>query len=205
MSDHSLKVSKLNRYFLRLGFKKQSAYLNYLMKTSEGIAGTDFPVEDIEVEGVGGAIEHLKQNPGIPIFLDTPAGNKKKFGAKKDIKLPFHYGEFTGLINPSDEMFWDLIVVPSQSKEKIDHFRADHSLVSIGYVPINPDEELWSKMTKEEGHEFGKKPPIGNDKIIIADLDKYSKNKNDLLNDKQILNDFFDDLWQFEKIKWFEI
>jgi len=200
MGAHHTKTLGLSEHLFKLGFKEQSRYLNYLIKISEGIAGTDFPVEDTEEEGVDNAIRHLEQNPGIPIYLDNPAGTRKGFGAKKKIKLPFHYGEFTGLVNPSDDMYWDLIIVPSQSEDGVNHFKAGHAMTPIGYAPVNPDEETWSEMTKKEGHETGKKPPLGNDKIIIAALDGYSD--EDMVKDKEQIEKFFDKLWQFEKIKW---
>ena len=200
MGAHYTKTLELSGHLFKLGFKKQSRYLDYLVKLSEGIAGTDFPVEDTEEEGINNAIRYLEDNPGTPIYLDNPAGTKKGFGAKKKIKLPFHYGEFTGLANPSDDMYWDLIVVPSQSEEGVDHFKSGHNMVPIGYVPVNPDEEIWSEKTKEEGHETGKSPPLGNDKIIIASLEDYSD--EDMSKDKEKIEKFFDKLWQFEKIKW---
>jgi hypothetical protein len=44
---------------------------------------------------------------------------------------------------------------------------------------------------------LNKKPPVGNDKVIISADGKISN------KDKEKINKFFDGMWQFEEIEWF--
>lgn len=122
----------------------------------------------------------LKENPNPKIFLDNPIGSKKGFGSKKR-ELPFDYGEFSDWINPADDMGWDIILPPSN--------RSQENLIPIGIVTVNDDKKLW----KEKAD---KSPPIGNDKIIVANNGVISK------EDIKIIEDFFSTMWQFKKIKW---
>ncbi len=115
------------------------------------------------------------------VNIDSPKGSKKGFGGKKRV-LPFDYGEAVGIINPADDMGWDVIFPPSQKPD-------GGKLVPIGIVAVNDDVHVW----KENANKL---PPIGNDKIIVSNDGKISK------DDKKIISDFFDGMWQFKKIKW---
>ena len=43
--------------------------------------------------------DYINKNKGLFIYLDNPAGTKKRFGQKNLLKMPFHYGEFTEINN----------------------------------------------------------------------------------------------------------
>jgi hypothetical protein len=123
----------------------------------------------------------LKKNQDLKINIDSPKGSKKGFGDKKRT-LPFDYGEIVGVINPADNMGWDIIFPPSQKP-------TGKSLLPVGIVKINPDKETWKEKADKE-------PPTGNDKIIVSSGGNISE------DDKKIISDFFDSMWQFKKIKW---
>ena len=130
------------------------------------------------------------------IYLDNPKGSIKNFG-ERAIKMPFDYGEYPEFINPADDMGWDVVIVPSASGEFKDIIRGDyHSLEPVGLVPVNPDPEDWAENTKSSENPDGKRPPIGNDKIILAPNGQFSD------QDKNEIDLFFDGLWQFEKVIW---
>ena len=183
------KLNFLLSYLNNIGLNKESAYIKKILK----IASFDYPIEEIEIESKKELFLYLKKNPGEFIFLDNPIGTFKSFGDKKK-KLTFHYGEFSGLINPSDDMGWDIIIVPSSNYGVIDgefgEVAAGHDLVPVGYVPVNDNEDDWM-------NNAAKSPPIGNDKIILAPNGKY------LDSDIKTIRDFLSDLWQFDKIKLF--
>ena len=120
--------------------------------------------------------------------MDSPKGTTKKFGGVNEIELTFDYGEWPHLINPADNMGWDLVLVPSAKKE-------DKNLTPVGYVVYNDDSELWQR-------EVGKEPPaniIDNTKIILA------PNGSATPGDKKLINDFFDKLWQIKQVIWKEV
>lgn len=125
----------------------------------------------------------LEKNEDLKINIDSPKGSKKGFGDKKRV-LPFDYGEIVGVINPADNMGWDIIFPPSQKP-------TGKNLIPIGIIKVNGDKEIW----KEKADKL---PPTGNDKIIV------SSNGKILEDDKKIINEFFKPMWQFEKIKWLD-
>ena len=118
-------------------------------------------------------VTYIGNVPNQEINLDNPKGSYKGFGRKKKIPLPFDYGEYPNLINPADNLGWDIIIVPSSSKN-------DKKLIPVGHVQYTgrPDKE-------------------GNDKIIIAPKGQYSS------EDKEIIDDFFDPLERFKPVKWY--
>jgi hypothetical protein len=131
-------------------------------------------------------IDFIKKNPNQKINIDTPKGKTKKFGGLKKIKLKFDYGEWPDLINPADNMGWDLIIIPSATQK-------NKNLLPIGYVQYHDDDNIWKKVGKEK--------PEGvkqNFKIIIA------PNKVVPEEDKQIIEKFFEKLIQFKKVIWFK-
>ena len=150
------------------------------------------PIEETEVEGVKEVLGYLKKNPGEFIYLDNPK-ESVKFDNKKP--LPFHYGEFIAIINPSDNMGWDVIIAPDvdvdivKEKDGDKYIERGHMLSPVGYIPVNISEDEWADKA-------GKSPPIGNDKIILS-FDKKIK-----LNSKKIIEDFFSTLWQFDNPIW---
>lgn len=123
----------------------------------------------------------LEKNEDLKINIDSPKGSKKGFGDKKRV-LPFDYGEIVGIINPADNMGWDIIFPPSQKP-------SGKKLTAVGIVKINEDKDLWKEKANKE-------PPIGNDKVIVS-IDGKIKEE-----DKNTINEFFDPMWQFKKIKW---
>jgi len=120
-------------------------------------------------------IHYIQDNPNQKIYLDSPKGSLKGFGRTEKVALPFDYGEWPGLINPADDMGWDLIIVPSATKD-------DEPLVPVGHVEYS--EERLDKQ--------------GNDKIIIAPNKLYTK------EDKAIIDGFFNGLEGFEPPRWYK-
>ena len=127
--------------------------------------------------------EFLKENDNLKINIDSPKGSKKGFGDKKKV-LPFDYGEIVGVINPSDDMGWDIIFPPSETPK-------GKRLLPIGIIKVNDDVDVWKEKANCE-------PPIGNDKIIVSNSGKISA------EDKNIISEFFEPMWQFKKIKWLD-
>ena len=119
------------------------------------------------------------------INIDTPRGQGKKFGGLKKVKLIFDYGEWPDLINPSDNMGWDLIIVPSS-----DDVAAN--LKPVGEVNYKTDDSIWDEVGKEKP-----KGIAGNTKIILAP-DGIAKKQ-----DKEAINNFFSDLIQFKPVIWY--
>ena len=114
-------------------------------------------------------IDFIRNNPDQEIYLDKPKGSIKKFGGKIPIKLPFDYGEWPRLINPTDNMGWDLIIVQTASKN-------DENLVPVGYVAYNENKPsaLW------------------NDKIIIAPNKRYTSDDREIIESVFAQMDYFD-------------
>ena len=121
-------------------------------------------------------VQYITEYPEQQIHLDNPRGSSKAFGRgkKNKVELPFDYGEYSDIINPADNMGWDIIIVPSATKE-------DQFLIPIGHVE-------YSKNRRDK---------LGNDKIIIAPDGHYSD------EDKQIIDDFFNNLEGFEPVRWY--
>jgi hypothetical protein len=120
-----------------------------------------------------GIINYITNNPDQEIYLDNPKGSAKAFGANEKTRLPFDYGEWPQLINPADNMGWDLIIVPSATQQ-------DPNLIPVGYL-------AYSNTRPEK---------LGNDKIIIAPDGNYTQ------NDKTIIEDFFLGFGSFEPAVW---
>jgi len=119
-------------------------------------------------------VDFLTQNPHQEIRLDNPKGSKKGFGRTEKIALPFDYGEYPDIINPADNMGWDLIIVPSATKES-------ELLMPVGHVEYEKD----------------RRDKAGNDKIIIAPDRQYTE------EDKAIIDGFFNDLKGFQPVRWY--
>jgi hypothetical protein len=130
-------------------------------------------------------IEIIKNNSNYEIYLDNPKGTTKKFGGLERKVLPFDYGEWPALVNPADNMGWDLIIVPSSSEE-------DENLVPVGYIDYFTEPEIWKKVGKKMNKGIG-----NNTKIIIAPNGEYSD------EDRNTLDNFFTNLPQFKPITWF--
>ena len=120
-----------------------------------------------------GIIDYIRANPNQKIHLDNPKGYIKKFRSETEVKLPFDYGEWPHLINPEDNMGWDLIIVPSATKD-------NDNLIPVGYVAYN---EL-------------KPEAMGNDKIIISPDKIYSS------EDRKIIEDLFSKMDYFDPVVW---
>ena len=67
----------------------------------------------------------------VLINVDKPMGTSKTFGGKEEnkVQLPFDYGEWKEIINPSDNMGWDFIIVPSKNKNTLCHSSTIFSIV----------------------------------------------------------------------------
>jgi len=119
-------------------------------------------------------VDYIRHNPNQPINIDRPKGTIKKFGGKVNIKLPFDYGEWPHLINPADNMGWDIIIVSSATAN-------DDNLIPVGYVAYNEN----------------KPSSMFNDKIIIAPHGEYT------LADRQSIQDVFKQMDYFDDPVWY--
>jgi len=130
--------------------------------------------DNITIDTRHAIISFIKNNPAQDIYLDSPKGSLKKFGGRKEIVLPFDYGEWSHLINPADNKGWDLIICPSATEH-------DDNLIPVGYVAYNENKPnaMW------------------NDKIIIAPRGKYN------LEDRKIIEGVFEQMDYFDNPVWF--
>ena len=121
-------------------------------------------------------VKYITEYPSQNIFLDNPRGSSKAFGRGEEnkVQLPFDYGEYPGIINPADNMGWDLIIVPSATKDS-------ELLMPVGHVEYEKD----------------RRDKLGNDKIIIAPSRQYTE------EDRAIIDDFFRTLKGFEPVRWY--
>ena len=119
-------------------------------------------------------VEFLMNNPHQEIHLDNPKGSAKGFGRTEKVSLPFDYGEYSDIINPADNMGWDLIIVPSATKDS-------DLLMPVGHVEYAKD----------------RRDKLGNDKIIIAPSQQYTP------EDQEIIDTFFNNLKGFEPVRWY--
>jgi len=121
-------------------------------------------------------VDFISQNPNQKINLDNPKGSRKAFGRgkKNKVELPFDYGEYPDIINPADNMGWDIIIVPSATERH-------PNLVPVGHIAYSKDRPA----------------KVGNDKIIIAPDGEYHP------ADLEIINNFFQDLGGFDPIMWY--
>ena len=126
--------------------------------------------DEITIDTRKEIVDFINNNPPQPILIDKPKGSAKKFGGKKEIILPFDYGEWSNLINPADGMGWDLIIVPSATQD-------DKDLRPVGYVAYNEN----------------KSESMFNDKIIIAPDGKYTSEDRELIKGVFDQMDYFDD------------
>jgi hypothetical protein len=121
-------------------------------------------------------VDFISENPNQEINLDSPKGSRKAFGRGEEnkVELPFDYGEYPGIINPADNMGWDIIIVPSASE-------THPNLIPVGHVAYSKDRT----------------DKVGNDKIIIAPDGEYRP------EDLEIISDFFETLDGFDPIRWY--
>tara|TARA_R100000005_G_C4977359_1_gene188301 strand:- start:1026 stop:1514 length:489 start_codon:yes stop_codon:yes gene_type:complete len=130
-------------------------------------------------------IDIITRSPNQEIFVDTPSGNTKKFGGLAKTVLPFDYGEYPKLINPADNMGWDVIIVPSSSERNT-------NLLPVGHVQYYDDEDIWEKVGKKQPDNIS-----ANTKIILANDGNY------YIEDKNVIEDFFKQLIQFKPVVWY--
>ena len=123
----------------------------------------DFPNKSMRIKTKEEVIAIVNKNPNYKIFLDNPKGTTKKFGGLTPKVLPFDYGEWPKLINPADNMGWDLIIVPS-SNEK------DKNLIPVGIVDYHADPEIWKKVGKKMNDD------IENNSKIVVNILRKTKN-----------------------------
>ena len=126
----------------------------------------------MEIPTLEEIVTYIKNVPNQKIRLDYPKGSYKGFGEDK-APLPFDYGEYPLLTNPADDLGWDVIIVPSSSKD-------DKQLIPVGHIQYanRPDK-------------------VGNDKLIIAPSGQYTS------EDKATIDDFFDPLDRFKPVNWY--
>jgi hypothetical protein len=186
-------IKLLFSYLVKCNYVQEAFLLrNTMRKIGEKI------LDETDIDNIDDLFEYLEKHGGQYIYLDNPIGTRKSFGGFKP-KLPFHYGEFSELINPADDMGWDVIIVPSMSDEGTRSFDYGNEFTPVGVVFVNPDENEWRSRTIREDRPSGKPPPIGNDKIILAGRDW---NKEDNESDVGTINSFFRKLWQFKDVTW---
>lgn len=147
------KIKILKKYLKRFGYEKEYDKIKYIIKICS-MPGIDYPTEETEIEGIDNILEHLKEDSGRFIYLDNPKGTKKRFGGKVKRKMPFHYGEFTELNNPADDMGWDIIVVPSYPLEpqELEAEEGDPPATSEGTADRFQFEKLKKDLAKQEAH-----------------------------------------------------
>lgn len=197
MKDRLVKLSLKLR---ELGFPEHSSKVCLMAKLAS-MPGISQPTEEVDVDGIDNALKYIAENSGKFIYLDNPKGSEKRFGKKTYKVMPFHYGEFTEINNPSDDMGWDIIIVPSDSREvslegEAHHIPPGHNLTAVGYVPVNDDDAEWKAQTKTDENPEGKPAPKGNDKIILAPDGKYTE------SDRAGIEGFFGNMWNFNKVVW---
>lgn len=188
------KIKILLKQLEKNGSKGEIRRLKILLASLE-----DKILDETDIDSDADLLKYLETSPGQYIYLDTPIGHKKSFGDNSE-EMPFHYGEFSELINPADDMGWDIIIVPSQSKSGEEEFDYGNEFVPVGIVRVNPSIKEWASKTKSDKFPSGKKPPIGNDKLILA---RMPWDSGSYKNDVAIISNFFDKLWQFGKIDWY--
>jgi hypothetical protein len=194
------KLASLKDILKKSGHLDESLLVDRLIKISS-IPGIDSPSEEVDIEDVTEAIDHLGENPGLILHLDNPKGTFKWTIDGEKRPMPFHYGEVIEANNPSDDMGWDVVIAPeatdeSQENNGVHYIPAGHDLQPVGYIPVNPDKELWAKNTSTDTNPEGKEPPIGNDKIILAPKGRIKK------DDALKIEDFFGEIWNFKDIVW---
>jgi len=131
-------------------------------------------------------IKIINLDPDKEIYLDSPKGTTKKFGGANPRKLPFDYGEYPELTNPADGMGWDVVLLPGSTEK-------DKNLLPVGHVSYYNDETLWSDNDREMPENIG-----DNHKILICKDGNYSEAA------KTLIEDFFDELWQFKEVVWYD-
>jgi hypothetical protein len=171
-----MKIALLKKLALELKKNSESDAWKKTNNLADIMAG-----KKKEIDSPKTLFKFLEKNKDLKINIDSPKGSKKGFGDKKR-ELPFDYGELVGIINPADNMGWDIIFPPSQRP-------TGKNLIPVGIVKINDEKSIWKERANKE-------PPIGNDKVIVAPDGKISD------EDKNIISSFFDPMWQFKKIKW---
>ena len=154
--------------------KKKNIFKKWKKFLSESVVKTREELLDI-----------ITRSPNQEIFVDTPAGNTKKFGGLVKTVLPFDYGEYPRLINPADDMGWDVIIVPSSSERNL-------NLLPVGHVQYYEDDDIWEKVGKEKPENISL-----NTKIILANDGNY------YIDDKSVIEDFFKQLIQFKAVVWY--
>tara|TARA_R110000824_G_scaffold24884_7_gene87143 strand:+ start:511 stop:993 length:483 start_codon:yes stop_codon:yes gene_type:complete len=147
---------------------------------------------EVRVKSPEEVISLVSSGKRILINVDKPMGTSKAFGGKEEnkVKLPFDYGEWKEIINPSDNMGWDFIIVPSRSTGQSGE--REESLVPLGHVKYKSDEETWQEVGKDMPENVEK-----NTKIIVSPDGGITK------QDKQDINSFFSELIQFKDVEWY--
>ena len=154
---------------MRIKIRKKAAS----MLSALTMAACGAPQEGHTIAAKEKLFKFLEKRPNQLISIDYPKGSMKGF-AGVDTLIPFDYGEWPDLINPADDMGWDLIVVPTATGRT-------RNMKPVGY--INYDENI-------------KPHKKGNDKIIVAPSAIYSK------EDKDIIDNFFNPIEHFEEVVW---
>ena len=153
---------------LKVRVKKMTSALSAIAMAACGVSQDSRTIHTKEK-----LFKFLKKHSDQTIKVDYPKGSIKGFGGV-DSPIPFDYGEWPTLINPSDGMGWDLIIVPSATGYT-------KNMKVVGHVNYDPA----LKPHKE-----------GNDKIIVAPSAIYSK------EDKDTIDNFFNPIEHFEEVVW---
>ena len=153
---------------MRVKIRKKAASM--LSALTRGACG---PQESYTIHTKEKLFKFLKKHPKQTINIDYPRGSMKGFSGV-DAPIPFDYGEWPELINPADDMGWDLIVVPTAAGRT-------KNMKPVGYINYDASVKPHKK---------------GNDKIIVAPSAIYSK------EDKDIIDNFFNPIEHFEEVAW---
>jgi uncharacterized HAD superfamily protein len=130
---------------------------------------------------------------GIPdLKIEMQIGEKKDFAGCEKESLPFAYGEIPNFTNSTDEMSWDIIVLPSAinlTKEE---------MIPVGVLRYNRDPNFWEGKIEES--------PIGNDKILLGKRESQGTEGGIGIytqDDVKALSDFLVDKPSFESPEFF--
>ena len=120
------------------------------------------------LDSISSVVDYLETNGPQEVEIDSPKGTMK---FKRE--LPFDYGEWVSLINPIDNMGWDIVVTPSATSYE--------DLLPVGHL-------IYNELSPHK---------LGNDKIIVAPNGTYES------SDRQTIDDFFAEVPYFEDPVWY--
>jgi hypothetical protein len=121
-------------------------------------------------------IVQLGMTKPLKYHIEIPKGTVGRW--KKDVQLPFSYGELSGYVNKADGMNWDVISCDKDSTEGF----------IVGVVKIHPQADA---IPKPDGN------VPGNHKLILSSTESISD------ENKELINNYFSDVKSFLKPIYF--